>query len=726
MPRKSDFSEFQPPAFSHSPEFPRMSSQIDVGDNSTPLRRRGPRISRACEQCRGRKVRCDGQRPCSGCQGGGAACLYSSGPRRRRVAGNSRNDQRQSRDKPTPINGTSSPGLTNVGPETPNVCHNPVQFKRLQELRAGIGISNSDTGAFQFYGPSSHFCFVQRIYQRISRKTHEPFLTPTSDPLPGGVQKWGLERFMFSVGADHDEGKCLPDAFFSCEMGALFLDAYFDVIHPQLPILAHAEILDVWNTLQQPPSKRKPNDREAILFMVFAIGSRVSSFEGKQDASSSEAWADYFFRKANDSVKSEDASLRLVHFYLLKAVYNYQVMRPNEAYILLGHAARIAHALGINRAQVTEGATMAMHRLRLTFWTVYSQERVCSLYAGRPSTFRDELIDTSLPEDPTFCDLSQPERTCKYMQPTIRCGMARAMASIAKISDRVLVEIYSRNILNTTDLLRVHQTALECDAELASVTRTLPPYLHFFDDHLPIGQGWQEVQRALLGCHYYLVRMLMHRPALVYATFYKSKAEAEDQAAGAMKVQESIDLSVSSAKRTVDLTYTTFFHRYPNVKFDGSLAAFLVSACVTLLYDVLDPETTHEYARDTFTVVDRGIECLDQIQHVGQTTGKALSLDVMKFAKDAFLSTQNQSILDDDLIGYFPWLHETGLRGEHADITEMEPHPFAENSSTATGRQNGDTRSDLLDSLIAAPEVNYVPHWLEAGFEQQDVPECLY
>ena len=123
---------------------------------------------------------------------------------------------------------------------------------------------------------------------------------------------------MFSVGADHDEGKCLPDAFFSCEMGALFLDAYFDVIHPQLPILAHAEILDVWNTLRQPPSKRKPNDREAILFMVFAIGSRVSSFEGKQDASSSEAWADYFFRKANDSVKSEDASLRLVHFYLLK------------------------------------------------------------------------------------------------------------------------------------------------------------------------------------------------------------------------------------------------------------------------------------------------------------------------------------------------------------------------------------------------------------------------
>lgn len=333
-------------------------------------------------------------------------------------------------------------------------------------------------------------------------------------------------------------------------------------------------------------------------------------------------------------------------------------MRPNEAYIALGHAARIAHALGINRAQVTEGATMAMHRLRLTFWTVYSQERVCSLYSGRPSTFRDELIDTPLPEDPTSCGLSQTEITCQYMQPTLRCGMARAMASIAKISDLILVDIYSRSILSTADMLRVHQSALECDVELGSVTRTLPPYLHFFDDHLPIGQGWQEVQRVVLGCHYYLVRMLMHRPALVYATFYKSKGEAEDQAAGAMKVQESIDASVSSAKRIVDLSYTTFFRRYPNVKFDGSLAALLVSACITLLYDILDPETTPEYARDTFTVVDRGIECLDQIQHVGPTTGKAVSLDVMKVAKDAFLCAQNQSIIDDDLIGTFPWLQE--------------------------------------------------------------------
>lgn len=167
-------------------------------------------------------------------------------------------------------------------------------------------------------GPSSHFCFVQRIYQRISRKTHETLLTPTSDLVPGGVEKWGLERFMFSVGADHDEAKGQPDAYFACEMGTLFINSYFDIIHPQIPILAYSEILDIWNTLQQPPSKRKPDDRGAILFMVFAIGARVSNFQGKQDALSSEAWADHCFRKSNSLMKSEDPSLRSTHFFLLK------------------------------------------------------------------------------------------------------------------------------------------------------------------------------------------------------------------------------------------------------------------------------------------------------------------------------------------------------------------------------------------------------------------------
>lgn len=334
-------------------------------------------------------------------------------------------------------------------------------------------------------------------------------------------------------------------------------------------------------------------------------------------------------------------------------------MRANDAYLYLGHAARSATALGIHRAQVVEGANPTMHRLRLTFWTLYAQERSCSLYTGRPSAFRDELIDAPYPEDLTSLSLETDPGGTQYIQATTQCAMTRAKAIIGKIVDRILVDIYSsKNILNVSDLCRVHQTALECDLELENMTKTLPPYLHFFDDSLPIGDGWQEVQRVILGNHYYLVRMLMHRPALVFATFFNSKAEAQERAAGTIHIKGSIDASISSARSIIDLNYDVFFRRYPGVKFDGSLATFLVSACVNLLYDVLDSDMTAQYARNTFTVVERGIQCLDQIQHVGPTTGKALSLDVMKVAKDALGSSQSLGDLDENMTSFFPWLQQ--------------------------------------------------------------------
>lgn len=342
-----------------------------------------------------------------------------------------------------------------------------------------------------------------------------------------------------------------------------------------------------------------------------------------------------------------------------QAMYAYQVMRPNDAYLYLGHAARTAISLGLNRAQVVEGANPTMHRLRLTFWTLYAQERSCSLYSGRPSAFRDELIDAPYPEDLTSVSPMGELETSKHMQPAMRCGMTRAQAIIGRISDRISVDIYSlKNILNVADLSRVNGTALECDLELESMTRTLPPYLHFFDNSLPVGEGWQEVQRTFLGNQYYLARMLMHRPALVFVTFFNSKAEAEERAAGTMDLQESIDACISSAKSIVELNYDAFFHRFPGVKFDGSSSTYLVTACVTLLYDVLDAETTPEYARSTFTVVERGIKCLDQIEHVGPTNGKALSLDVMKVAKDALRSAQTVNQLDENVMNFFPWLQQ--------------------------------------------------------------------
>lgn len=238
-----------------------------------------------------------------------------------------------------------------------------------------------------------------------------------------------------------------------------------------------------------------------------------------------------------------------------------------------------------------------------------------------------------------------------------KCGYIRASARIGKIADRIFVDIYSsKSMSNVTDITKSRQAVVECDMELESITTSLPLYLHFFDPDIPVGEGWQEVQRILLGCHYYITRILMHRQSLVFATFFNSKAEAEERGGGAMHAHDSIEASISSARSLIDLSHNAYSRRCPKIRFDGSMASFLVSAGVTLLYDVLDPGTSPEYARETFGVVERGIQCLDQLQHVGPINGKTLSLDIMKVAKDALQSSRADSQLDEDLVDLFPWL----------------------------------------------------------------------
>jgi hypothetical protein len=74
------------------------------------------------------------------------------------------------------------------------------------------------------------------------------------------------------------------DAYFPRDMGDLFIEAYFRIMHPQMPLLTYSEIKETWNKLwdaHQPGKVLKDKD---LLYRVLAIGSRVSNYKGKQTA----------------------------------------------------------------------------------------------------------------------------------------------------------------------------------------------------------------------------------------------------------------------------------------------------------------------------------------------------------------------------------------------------------------------------------------------------------
>ncbi|KAJ5757978.1 uncharacterized protein N7511_006672 [Penicillium nucicola] len=619
------------------------------------------RIPRACEQCRSRKIKCNGEQPCKPCWKQHQSCIYRTGGIRDRK----KMPKKQSTSNIRPKSLTQHAAIGNRTPRDQsrashvNLTNDLGLQRQQQELRAGIGISNPKTGAFQFFGPSSHFCLIQRIYHRIRRSTQDTLLSEKNHPAPNELEKWGLERLLFSVDGENDPlSRKIPEAFMARTTGDMLLSAYFKIMHPQIPVLVHSEIMQIWNALWQSPSSNRNLRGKELVYMALAIGARVLNTSRRGDTAWIDDWADYFCSRANESsMILQEASLKGTHFMLLKAMYALQVMRPNDAYLFLGYATRALFALGMNRCQVTDGRNLSMHRLRLTFWTILANESISALFMGRPSALSMDHIDTPLPQDLQALDFITEIGDLEHSRPSTECAWVRAMAEIGKVAHKISTVIYSPASINSIlRLMKTEEVIAECDTGLQNSVQSLPYYLQFYDNTLKVGDDWQEVQRINLGLNYYMVRMLLYRPAMVSANLLDSRSSLEGNEIPMTDTQAYINASTSAAKSLIDLAHNVYFKRFPDIRIDGAMASFLVSACTTLLCDVLHPGIDSHRAKLTFAAVERGIECLDEIDHVGPTTGKAISMDILKVARDTWMSAEAPTSLESELLQSIPQL----------------------------------------------------------------------
>jgi hypothetical protein len=308
----------------------------------------------------------------------------------------------------------------------------------------------------------------------------------------------------------------------------------------------------------------------------------------------------------------------------------------------MGHAARSALALGLHRAQVVrQNDDTFSNRLSLTFWTIYYMERITSILSGRPSCLVEEHIDAPYPIDSPHTDYA-------YI---------RAMAGIARVTDTVVTANYTpKHARRLSDLSVINHFNVECMGQLQAIIGTLPSYLRFSDQNTPILNTSREVQRICLGVTYYITQILIYRSALIYATFFKNFAQAQESLGERIDLRRDTDLAISAATNLIHLTHDSFFRRCPSFQKDGNISFFIISACVTLLFEVLDPAATPAHATDVFHIVEKGLKCLDKIDHVGSTTGRSISLDVMAIAKAALFSTEATTRLESNLVDDFSWL----------------------------------------------------------------------
>lgn len=131
---------------------------------------------------------------------------------------------------------------------------------------------------------------------------------------------------MFSVessGGVGDWSQKPTEAYFPKDMGVSFIHAYFDIMHPQMPVLSYADIMGTWDKLWEPPRPGKCTLKgKELLYMVLAIGARVSNAKGQHTAEWVELWSEHFSRRAdNYTVMFQEPSVKGTHFMLLKVSF---------------------------------------------------------------------------------------------------------------------------------------------------------------------------------------------------------------------------------------------------------------------------------------------------------------------------------------------------------------------------------------------------------------------
>ncbi|KAJ5691714.1 hypothetical protein N7488_012449 [Penicillium malachiteum] len=231
------------------------------------------------------------------------------------------------------------------------------------------------------------------------------------------------------------------------------------------------------------------------------------------------------------------------------------------------------------------------------------------------------------------------------------------MSRIGQLIEKVSSGVFSfASIQPLCDKQNVDVTIAECDESPQEILKNLPCYLHFLDRSRPRGETWQEIQCTHIGLAFHLVRMMNHRPALLSSTLFPPSQGSPRLSETRSFLQRSINISVDSAKEIIEIASNAIFQRATCIRNDASVANYILSACVTLLFNVLSSSVTAAYARHIFVSVEQGIHCLDQTEHMGPITGKAISMDIMKSAKDALALSNSDQYLEDDLAEIFPWL----------------------------------------------------------------------
>ncbi|QGI78650.1 unnamed protein product [Fusarium fujikuroi] len=423
------------------PEPSRKPSEQEQDQSETgPPTNKRRRIGLACNACRSRKSRCDGQRPsCSSCLSLGFDCLYEPGDSatnvivrkdyvsdlEQRVSSVEHNLQRLNdvlKGHLSPCNNTNaSPchhGNINVGYSMPSPAPTaptkasasaPSQAETgtcatsLEEPQDEEGILNGMAMTFveektsAFYGEASNINFTQLLLRAIAVAHHSPGAPSGLDraSVLGESVVASVSQSKGSLGGSVTPLDSLPTALPSVEEMDTLLDLYFDTAGIVFPFIHEETMRKTYNECRLNGFTRARRTWLGTLNMVFAM---ASNFDRDYTTSSKKRFerSNAFYKRALglcNELSKRVISLEIVHYLILVVLHCQGTSRSVQAWNNYGLVIRSAMALGLHSESTERALDPVQKEYRRRTWVViYCLDKVLSTAVGRPASIPDEQM----------------------------------------------------------------------------------------------------------------------------------------------------------------------------------------------------------------------------------------------------------------------------------------------------------------------------------------------
>ncbi|KAF5667172.1 C6 transcription factor [Fusarium heterosporum] len=402
-------------------------------------RRKASKVSRACDHCKLKKLKCSGTIPCAG--------RHQSGP----------------------------------------VDRNPGQNTTRSSSQGPLGLETAEIEG-QFFDPTSNLTFIHRAWKRLAQQQNQQ----TEPGLLTGAEN--LQPLM-SAGDKPFTARGDENLMFVNQAAAFELfDYYFEncvvtyrVLNRQYCQAWFEAVLNNFHN-GQPLDTNIGHAKAAIVVTTLAIASfrqhRISeqiSLSGGLSLLAQQS--EQYFLAASGLTAQETGLPRLesAQARVLQVLYLLQTSRMNQAWYIFGNTVPIVTALGLHRKSTQyrnggrqPGDYILSECRKRTFWVLYTIDKYLAVVFGRPRFYHDNDVDQEFPDRVNDEDMTPQGPS--LAEPAMDCHVDSLLfhARIAIIIENVSRKVYSLKKMPSEERLAAAQGFIQ---QLHEWRQALPPHL---------------------------------------------------------------------------------------------------------------------------------------------------------------------------------------------------------------------------------------------------------